>query len=88
MYTLITHYCHPRQRNKKGDETMKPRRYTLEDREGKIVVEVSRHWIRMWRVEEDGKIRSIIGFEPTIINQIKVRFKDRTPRVTPGETEE
>jgi len=62
---------------------MKPRRYTLEDREGKIVVEVSRHWIRMWREEEGGKIRSIIGFEPTIINQIKVRFKDRTPRVTP-----
>jgi len=67
---------------------MKPRKYTLEDCKGKIVIEVSRGWIRMWRIEQDGRIRNIIGFEPTIINQIKVKFKDKTPKVTSGETEE
>lgn len=67
---------------------MKPRQYTLEDRNGKITVEVSRGWIRIWRTEENGRIGSIIGFEPTILNQIKVRFKDKTPKITPGKTEE
>lgn len=58
------------------------KRYVLKDCNGEITVEVSRRWIRMWR-EDGGKIMNLIGFEPSILHQIKARYRDRIPKVRP-----
>lgn len=55
----------------------KPKKLILEDSDGRIEAEITRKWIRLYRVSKNGKVTNIIGFEPHILRQIKTIVRQR-----------